>query len=42
VNPLPRVSITRQGVNAMNVIGPGALKMLSACGSADASCRAAR
>jgi hypothetical protein len=42
VKPEPlRVSITRQGVSAINVIGPGALKMLSARGSADASCRAA-
>src|SRR5215831_15845321 len=43
VKPKPlRVSITRQGVSAMNVIGPGAVKMLAACGSAAASCRAVR
>src|SRR5579863_209558 len=32
---LDRVSITLQGVIAMNVIGPGAVKMLAACAIAD-------
>src|SRR5580700_10729835 len=36
VKPEPlRVSITRQGVIAMNVIGPGGVKMLAACAIAD-------
>jgi hypothetical protein len=38
VKPEPlRVSITRQGVTAMNVIGPGAVKMLAAAANEDVS-----
>jgi hypothetical protein len=34
LDPL-RVSITRQGVTAINVIGPGAVKILAACAMDD-------
>ena len=36
VKPWPtRVSITRQGVIAMKVIGPGGVKMLAACANGE-------
>lgn len=37
-----RVPITRQGVTAMNVIGPGGVKMLAAVANGEASRAAAR